>query len=88
MKKIRKTFMIFLIFILFSCFCTSRYNPNEDQFFTSNEQAVSTIYSNLFFKNLKEGKDVKEALWLSRNEIRRKDYEHPSYWSAFILMGK
>jgi len=44
--------------------------------------------SNAFFKNLKQGKEPKKALWLARDEIRKKGYEHPFYWSAFILVSR
>ncbi len=44
--------------------------------------------SNAFFKNLKEGKESKEAIRLARSEIRKNGYEHPFYWSAFILVGR
>jgi len=43
--------------------------------------------SNAFFRNLKEGKAPKEALRLARTEIRKNGYEHPFYWSGFILVG-
>ena len=50
------------------------------------EDATVSI-SNAFFKNLKEGEEPKEALRLARAEIRRRGYEHPFYWSAFILFS-
>jgi len=48
---------------------------------------ATVALSNAFFKNLKEGKVPKEAIQLARNEIRRNGYEHPFYWSAFILIS-
>ena len=49
---------------------------------------ATVALSNSFFKNLKDGKDSKEALRLARAEIRKAGYEHPFYWSAFILVGR
>ncbi|MGC9066834.1 MAG: CHAT domain-containing protein, partial [Candidatus Ratteibacteria bacterium] len=51
-------------------------------------ESATVALTNAFFKNLKEGKEPKEALRLARQEIRRKGYEHPVYWSAFILVSK
>ncbi|MFH2203420.1 MAG: tetratricopeptide repeat protein [Elusimicrobiota bacterium] len=41
-----------------------------------------------FFARLKDGKEPAEALRLARSAIRRDGYEHPFYWSAFVLMGR
>ncbi len=49
---------------------------------------ASVAMSNEFFKQLKAGKDAKEALKLARETVRRSGWEHPFYWSAFILMGR
>ncbi len=40
-----------------------------------------------FFRHLKERKANLEALTLARKEIRKKGYDHPFYWAAFILVG-
>jgi CHAT domain-containing protein len=41
-----------------------------------------------FFRNLKEGKPKLDALKLAREEIRQAGYEHPFFWSSFILVGE
>ena len=41
-----------------------------------------------FFKELKGGKSPREALRLARASVRRQGWEHPFFWSAFILMGR
>jgi CHAT domain-containing protein len=40
-----------------------------------------------FFKHIKEGKSKLEALRLARDELRKAGYDHPFYWSPFILVG-
>jgi len=54
----------------------------------SVEETATVNLANKFFKNLKEGKSTKSALRLARSEIRKSGYEHPFYWSAFILVGR
>ena len=41
-----------------------------------------------FFRNLKEGKSKSESLMLARNEVRKKGFDHPFFWAAFILVGE
>ncbi len=48
---------------------------------------ATVLLTNTFFKNLKNDKEPKEALILAKEEIRKKGYEHPFYWSGFILVG-
>ena len=50
-------------------------------------ETSATELTYAFYGFVKEGKEPKEALGLARNEIRRKGYEHPFYWAAFILVG-
>jgi len=54
----------------------------------SVSEDATVALSGEFFKQLKAGRTPSEALALARSEIRRQGYEHPFYWSAFILMGK
>jgi len=42
----------------------------------------------VFFRHLKEGKTRLEALTLARKQIRDAGYDHPFFWSAFILVGE
>jgi len=51
-------------------------------------ETSATQLAAAFFKYLKEGKEPKQAIRFARNEIRRQGYEHPFYWSSFILFGK
>ena len=53
----------------------------------SVSEDATVALSGEFFKQLKAGRTPAEALALARTEIRRQGYEHPFYWSAFILMG-
>ncbi len=41
-----------------------------------------------FFKNLRQGKSKLEALTQARSELRSSGYEHPFFWSAFVLVGE
>ena len=41
-----------------------------------------------FFRNMKEGKSKSEALASARAEIRKKGFDHPFFWAAFILVGE
>ena len=52
----------------------------------SETASVNLVES--FFKHLKEGKNKLEALRLARDEIRKSGYDHPFYWSPFILVGE
>lgn len=52
-----------------------------------SEKASVDLVGN-FFKHLKEGKNKLEALRLARQEIRQAGYDHPFFWSPFILVGE
>jgi CHAT domain-containing protein len=41
-----------------------------------------------FFRHMKEGKGKSEALSLAREEVRKKGFDHPFFWAAFILVGE
>ena len=52
------------------------------------EISVIQRTSAFFFRYIKEINEPKKAIRLARDEIRRKGYEHPFYWTSFILFGK
>ena len=55
------------------------------------EVRASTLLCKLFFHNLKKGHQKKKALDLARNQLRSFEngiYDHPFFWSAFILAGE
>ncbi|MFA6318156.1 MAG: CHAT domain-containing protein, partial [Elusimicrobiota bacterium] len=54
----------------------------------SVEEGATVSLTNSFFGHLKSGKPAGEALRLARADIRRKGYEHPFYWSAFVLVSR
>lgn len=41
-----------------------------------------------FFKNLRQGKPKLEALSEAKSELRSAGFEHPFFWSAFVLVGE
>jgi CHAT domain-containing protein len=41
-----------------------------------------------FFKGLKEGKTKINAWAAARTELRKSGFEHPFFWSAFVLVGE
>lgn len=47
----------------------------------------TTMLVEKFFQYLKEGKTKREAVRLARADVRRSGYEHPFFWSPFILIG-
>ncbi|MFH0825485.1 MAG: CHAT domain-containing tetratricopeptide repeat protein [Pseudomonadota bacterium] len=51
-------------------------------------ESSSIMLVERFFKHRKEGKSRLEALDVARKEIRAAGYEHPFFWSAFILVGE
>jgi CHAT domain-containing protein/Tfp pilus assembly protein PilF len=51
------------------------------------EETATVQLVERFFHLLKEGKQQIEALALARAEIRKLGYEHPFFWSAFVLQG-
>jgi len=48
----------------------------------------SVILTESFFRNIKAGKSKLEALKLAREEVRKAGYEHPFFWTPFILVGE
>lgn len=52
----------------------------------SEEASVKLVEG--FFKHLNQGKSKQESLGLARDEIRKAGYDHPFFWSAFILVGE
>lgn len=54
----------------------------------SVEETATVILTNSFFKHLNSGEPAREALKLARADIRSQGYEHPFYWSAFVLMSR
>jgi CHAT domain-containing protein len=54
----------------------------------SVEETASALLTAKFFEHLKEGKNRGDALQAARKDIRDRGYEHPFYWSAFILVGR
>ena len=52
----------------------------------SEEASVKLVEG--FFKHLNHGKSKQESLGLARHEIRKGGYDHPFFWSAFILVGE
>jgi CHAT domain-containing protein len=54
----------------------------------SVDESAAVELTKSFLSYLKDGHNAKEALSLARKEIRNNGYEHPFYWSAFILVGK
>ena len=41
-----------------------------------------------FFQHRKDGKTKLESLKLARDEIRKQGFDHPFFWTAFILVGE
>jgi CHAT domain-containing protein len=52
-----------------------------------HEMASVRLVEN-FFRYLSEGKDRLEAMHLARSRIRDEGYNHPFFWSSFILVGE
>jgi TPR repeat protein len=52
----------------------------------SEESSVKLVES--FFKHLETGKSKIEALQLARRDIRKAGFDHPFFWSSFILAGE
>jgi len=48
---------------------------------------ATVALSNSFFQSLKQANAPQQALRSARQSIRKKGYEHPFYWAAFILVG-
>jgi CHAT domain-containing protein len=41
-----------------------------------------------FFRHLRLGKSKREALKAARSMVRKAGFEHPFFWSAFVLVGE
>jgi tetratricopeptide (TPR) repeat protein len=54
----------------------------------SVSEVASVNLVSSFFRNLKEGKSKSEALALARADLRKKGFDHPFFWAAFILVGE
>ncbi|MFA6315950.1 MAG: CHAT domain-containing protein [Elusimicrobiota bacterium] len=54
----------------------------------SVEEGATVALTGAFFRHVKDGKPSGEALRLARADIRRQGYEHPFYWSAFVLVSR
>jgi tetratricopeptide (TPR) repeat protein len=54
----------------------------------SVSEKASVILVESFFKNIKEGKSKLVALQLAREEVRSEGFDHPFFWSAFVLSGE
>jgi len=54
----------------------------------SVSEKASVILVESFFKNIKDGKSKLEALQLAREEVRSEGFDHPFFWSAFVLSGE
>lgn len=48
---------------------------------------ATVFLSASFLKNVKSGKSPGEALKLAKGDIRNKGFEHPFFWSAFVLLN-
>jgi CHAT domain-containing protein len=54
----------------------------------SISDAATTPLMELFYRHLLDGKPAADALRLAQIELlKRKDYNKPAYWAAFILTG-
>lgn len=51
-------------------------------------ELASVNLVDVFFLHLKRGKTKQEALRVARHAIRQAGYNHPYYWSSFILVGE
>jgi CHAT domain-containing protein len=54
----------------------------------SVSEKTSVILVDNFFRNMKEGKDKLESLRLAREEVRSQGFDHPFFWSGFVLLGE
>jgi CHAT domain-containing protein len=53
---------------------------------TVSDEATQVLMTN-FYGQLFKGKPITQAFALAQQETR-KQYAHPYYWSAFVLLGK
>ncbi len=47
----------------------------------------SVMLMDEFFKNMKEGKSKLESWQEAKTHIRKEGFEHPFFWSAFVMVG-
>ncbi|MCX5893415.1 MAG: CHAT domain-containing protein [Deltaproteobacteria bacterium] len=52
------------------------------------EEKSTVLLAEKFFEHLKAGKDKLTALHEARAEVRKAGYDHPFFWSPFILIGE
>jgi CHAT domain-containing protein len=52
------------------------------------EEKSTILLAEKFFGNLKAGKDKLTALQEARADMRKAGYEHPFFWSPFIMIGE
>ena len=51
----------------------------------ASKEAVE--FMEIFYRNIKDGKNRADALKLARKEIKSR-YPHPFYWAVFVLYGE
>ncbi len=51
------------------------------------DEKSATMFMEKFFTRRKNGDSKKESLKKAKVEMRREGYEHPHYWSGYILFG-
>jgi len=54
----------------------------------SVSEKSSIVMMEEFFKSRNEGKEKAQALSWARKAVRRAGFEHPFFWSAFVLAGE
>jgi CHAT domain-containing protein len=52
------------------------------------EEKSTILLAEKFFGNLKAGKDKLTALQEARADVRKAGFEHPFFWSPFIMIGE
>jgi CHAT domain-containing protein len=52
------------------------------------EEKSTVLLAEKFFERLKAGKDRLTALHEARAEVRKMGYDHPFFWSPFIIIGE
>lgn len=53
----------------------------------SVEEKSSVALMEQFFKNIKEGKEKIRSWQEAKTHIRKEGFEHPFFWSAFVMVG-
>ncbi len=54
----------------------------------SVDENSTTLLIEKFFEYLKSGKSNRESIHLARKHIRSQGYDHPFFWTPFILIGE